>query len=200
MLSAALALAGAPPEQVLHAEDAGDRTRDLLARLLDARPDCLFITGGVSVGRWDLVRESMEPLGVKTIFWRVAQKPGKPLFAGRRDGTLVLGLPGNPASALVCFYEYGWRALWKSRGREGTGIEEVTATLSAPLHHAPGRTEFIRSRLAVNDGAWLATPESKQGSHLLGPFARANALVVVPADAGDLPAGATVTAHRLPLP
>ena len=76
----------------------------------------IIITGGISVGKYDLVKDILLQLGVKELFYKVAQKPGKPLFLGRLKDKLIFALPGNPAAALVCFYEYVLPALRKMSG------------------------------------------------------------------------------------
>ncbi|MEM6831100.1 MAG: molybdopterin molybdotransferase MoeA, partial [Bacteroidota bacterium] len=84
--------------------------------------DILLLSGGISVGEYDFVKKALEENGVEEVFYKVFQKPGKPLFFGRKENKCVFGLPGNPASSLTCFYVYVLPLLQKMAGGHGTGL------------------------------------------------------------------------------
>ncbi len=157
--------------------------------------DMLLITGGVSVGPHDHVKPALEAAGAEEVFWRVRLKPGKPLWFGRRDRTLIFGLPGNPLSAVACFLLFAGPALRRLQGESGAAPEFVPARLAVPARAADGRTTLLTARLERDaDGALVATPTANQGSHLTGALAASDGFAVVDA---ALPAGARVDALLL---
>ena len=188
-LAAAVREAGGDP--VVHAI-VGDRREDIRAALGEAlAADVLLTSGGVSVGEHDHVKETLEALGVERLFWKVAQKPGKPLTVGRRDGHLVFGLPGNPVSALVCFAIYVRPALRRMQGDPRAHLPVVQARLGAGIRKASGLTEFVRVRLDEQDGGWVATPFASQSSGVLSSLSAGAGLLIGPAELDQLAAGAT---------
>ena len=161
--------------------------------------DVLLVSGGVSVGPHDHVKPALQELGVEELFWRVRLKPGKPLWVGRRDATLVFGLPGNPLSTVACFLLFVGPALRRLQGERDAAPAFVPARLAVPAGPADGRTTLLTARLARgSDGVLEATPTEGQGSHLTGALAASDGFVVMPHAAGEQPAGAAVQA--LPLP
>ena len=151
LLAAAVAEAGG---EVLVLPIARDRRDDIRARLGEAAgADVVLSTGGVSVGEFDFVKEALDDLGVERLFWRVAQKPGKPLTVGRRGDTLFVGLPGNPVSALVCFQVYVRPALRRMGGHRRPLLEPHREFLLAMLRERPETTlHEMRERLAAERG------------------------------------------------
>jgi molybdopterin molybdotransferase len=169
-----------------------DRREDIRAALAEAlAADVLLTSGGVSVGELDFVKETLDALGVERLFWKVAQKPGKPLTVGRRDGHLVFGLPGNPVSALVCFALYVRPALRRMQGDARAHLPVVQARLAERLRKASGLTEFVRVRLDERDGGWVATPYTSQSSGVLSSLSAGAGLLVGPAEVDELTAGAS---------
>jgi molybdopterin molybdotransferase len=167
-----------------------DRREDIRAALGEAlAADVLLTSGGVSVGELDFVKETLDALGVERLFWKVAQKPGKPLTVGRRDGHLVFGLPGNPVSALVCFALYVRPALRRMQGDPRAHLPVVQARLAGKLRKASGLTEFVRVRLDEREGGWIATPYSSQSSGVLSSLSAGAGLLVGPAELDELAAG-----------
>ncbi len=161
--------------------------------------DFLIVTGGVSVGDYDFVKEVAAAAGIEQVFWKVAQKPGKPIFFGKRqDGKLLFGLPGNPASALVCFYEYVRPAILKAMGANSPLLPKITATLAHHFRKKEGRVHFLRSALQLETDPPTVHVLEKQGSHIMKSFAAANCLVVIPAEKTELQEGERVEAHLLP--
>lgn len=195
MLAAALRGLGVHDVTVVRERDDPGSIRLALQGLLQ-RCDLLLITGGVSVGDHDHVKGLLHELGVEQIFWRVRQRPGKPLFYGNRDGTLVLGLPGNPASTLFTFYYYGWPVIRALQGFTGEALHLTRrwATLEAPAKGVMGVTQFLR-------GEWKSESVRAlggQGSHQIRPFALANCLIVLPERDGMYTEGERVECVMLP--
>jgi molybdopterin molybdotransferase len=187
-LAAAVREAGLPAPLVLPI--VGDRFEDVRTRLEDAaQADVVLSTGGVSVGDFDFVKEALDAIGVERFFWRVAQKPGKPLTVGRRGTTLFFGLPGNPVSALVCFAVYVWPALRRMAGCQRLHLPSVRAVLGAPVRRKPGLTEFVRVHLDAAAPLPTATPFRSQSSGVLTGLGSGAGLLVAPAERGVLEAG-----------
>jgi molybdopterin molybdotransferase len=187
-LAAAVREAGLAPPLVLPI--VRDRFADIRAALDEAtEADVVLSTGGVSVGEFDFVKEALDAIGVQRLFWRVAQKPGKPLTFGRRGRRLFFGLPGNPVSALVCFAVYAWPALRRMAGHARLHLPSERARLGAPVRRKPGLTEFLRVRLAAGTPLPTATPFRSQSSGVLTGLGDGAGLLVAPADRGPLEAG-----------
>jgi molybdopterin molybdotransferase len=160
--------------------------------------DVVIVSGGVSVGPHDHVKPALAALGVQEIFWRVALQPGKPTWFGRRQSTLVFGLPGNPVSAVVTFALFVAPALAKLQGRAPERPLLGDAVLASALPRSPDREQAVRVRLERQDGRLTAIPNGPQGSHIVTSLLGADALAFVPAGEGELEAGATVTLEPLP--
>jgi molybdopterin molybdotransferase len=167
-----------------------DRREEIRAALADAaHADVVLSSGGVSVGDFDFVKEELDALGVARRFWRVAQKPGKPLTFGRREQTLFFGLPGNPVSALVCFYVYVRPVLRKLAGHGALHLPLIDATLTRDIKTAAALTEFVRVQLEHCAGEWTATPLKSQSSGALSAMSAGAGLLVVPPGTGRHAAG-----------
>jgi molybdopterin molybdotransferase len=166
--------------------DDAEATRAAIELALDGT-DAVLLTGGVSVGPHDHVKPALSALGVEEVFWRVALRPGKPLWFGRRGAQLVFGLPGNPVSAMVCFLLFARPALRAMQGAPAPP-ERARAVLGAPVARQRGREEAVRVR--IDDGRVL--PTGPQGSHQLHSMLGAQALAIVPRGEGEMPAGAEV--------
>jgi len=151
--------------------------------------DLLLVTGGVSIGDYDLVGEELAAAGVETIFHGVAMKPGKPILAGRLDGRLVLGLPGNPVSAFVGFKLFGEPALRRFSGNSRVWPQHMTVRLDMPIRRKPGRRIYHLARVEDRGEGWIATPVRSTGSGDVLSLARANALVVTAVDSSGAAAG-----------
>ncbi|MBI2981456.1 MAG: molybdopterin molybdotransferase MoeA [Deltaproteobacteria bacterium] len=172
----------------------------LLARLVQEgleSADFLVVTGGVSVGDFDFVRKVSEELGVEEIFWRVKQKPGRPIFLGKRGEKFLFGLPGNPVSTLVCFYEYLRLSLLKSMGAREPFLPVTKGILKKSCSKKEGLTHFVRGRFFGKKGNSVMLLE-KQGSHMMTSFAGANCLVVLPEEREGFERGDEVEVHLLP--
>jgi molybdopterin molybdotransferase len=168
-----------------------------LAAALEAA-DVVIVSGGVSVGPHDHVKPALASLDVEEIFWRVALQPGKPTWFGRRDGTLVFGLPGNPVSAVVTFALFVRPALAALQGRTDEHSIDSAALLASAVRRNPDREQVIRVRLQRDNGRLLATPNGAQGSHIVTSLLGADALAFIPAGDGELAAGTTVALQPFP--
>jgi len=197
-LQSALSREKAEPLFIGRARDEISDIREKLEKGLSLS-DVIIVTGGVSVGDYDYVKDVLEGLGVQPVFWRVAQRPGGPLFFGKKGDKLVFGLPGNPASALVCFYEYVRPALQRRIGKKEVFLMEVEAVLLEEMKKKPdGKTHFIRGHLEKRGDSFYAKPTGTQGSHILKSFALSNCLIVFSGDSTHLPPGSKVEVHILP--
>ncbi|GAC1593041.1 MAG: molybdopterin molybdotransferase MoeA [Polyangiales bacterium] len=171
-----------------------DRVDALRSALVDALEgaDVVLTIGGVSVGDHDLVRPVLQEIGVVLDFYKVALKPGKPLVVGRRGRTHVLGLPGNPVSAIVTFLLFAGPLLRKLAG-ETTVLPNLTpARLGRDLRHTPGRTELVRATITRESAGLVATPVLSQASGSVVSIASADALVMVPKDSRGIAEGSNV--------
>jgi molybdopterin molybdotransferase len=197
-LSALATLAGAAPRRCPPVGDDKDQTRAAVASAL-VGTDLLLTVGGVSVGDHDWVRPALEAEGVTLDFWKVAIKPGKPLAFGRHgtSGTLVLGLPGNPASAIITFALFGIPLLRVLQGDRQPLPRTLRLPLGASFRHKPGRLEFIRVRFETREQGLVAVPLENQASGALTSLAWADGLAAIPAEIETLEAGAPVEVLRL---
>jgi molybdopterin molybdotransferase len=190
-LAAAVQEAGGLPVPLRIARDTLGEIRAALNEAV--RHDVVLSTGGVSVGDFDFVREAMDELGVHRLFWQVAQKPGKPLTFGLLRERPYFGLPGNPVSALVCFYLYVRPALARMVGHEKPFLPVVSATIGEDIAKAKGLTEFVRCRLVASDGQYEAHSTGSQSSGVLSSLSLGEGLIVGPAELSLLPKGLSVT-------
>jgi molybdopterin molybdotransferase len=189
-LAAAIAEGGGEPLPFGIVRDRPEAIRSALQQALEA--DMVLTSGGVSVGKFDFVREVHRALGVREKFWGVAQKPGKPLSFGICGRTPVFGLPGNPVSALVCFYVYVLPALRKLAGAERLFLPGADAVAAEDIFKARDLVEFVRCRLEGEPGRYRVRPTGTQSSGVLRSMSLGEALAVGPAGAGVLPAGSRV--------
>ncbi|CAI8343811.1 MAG: Molybdopterin molybdenumtransferase [Bacteroidota bacterium] len=184
MLSAALGAIGILDVQFCKVEDDFTATKEAIASKL-LENDVVLISGGISVGDYDFVRKALVELGVEELFYKVNQKPGKPLWFGKKDTTFVFGLPGNPASALTCFYVYVLPLLRDLGGYGKTGLEKVSAKANFSFHNKSGKTLFLKAYLE-NDSVDLLDGQS---SAMLHTYAKSNALACVDANTVNLSVG-----------
>jgi molybdopterin molybdotransferase len=147
----------------------------------------LIVSGGVSVGEHDLVKEALRELGAQIDIWRVAIKPGKPFLFGQTGENAIFGLPGNPVSAFVTFLQFVRPAILKMMGAGNLGLPNVPGRLMADLMNDGDRPHYVRGKL--EDGKFM--PVGRQESHALFGLSRSNALLRV-AVGESLEAGAIV--------
>jgi molybdopterin molybdotransferase len=191
-LGALVQRAGGRVVVVHRVADRDDTTRAAIAQAL-ATAQVVVISGGVSVGPHDHVKDALAHLGVREVFWRVALRPGKPTWFGTYDGRLVFALPGNPVSAMVTFLLFARPALLAMQGGD-PALRRERAKLAVDVERSPARDECVRVRL--DEG--VATPTGDQASHRLSSMLGADALALVPRGDGPLPAGTEVEVEILP--
>jgi molybdopterin molybdotransferase len=187
---------GGTPLDLGIVEDRAEALADLAARARGL--DLLVTTGGASVGDHDLVRSALGGAGLELDFWKIAMRPGKPLLFGRLGEVPVLGLPGNPVSALVCALLFVRGALEQLGGAAASDLPTVDAELAAPLDAGGERRDYLRCRLepAAAGGRARAHPAARQDSAMLATLAHADGLLVRPAHAAARPTGALVKVVR----
>lgn len=184
-LAAALNQLGIHPYKIYHVKDESSATRRTLSNAL-RESDVVIPLGGVSVGDYDLVKETLAELGVQRIFWKIAIKPGKPIYFGKSGNgigkreKLVFGLPGNPVSALLTFHQLVQPALLKMMGAQEPLPIKLQAILTTSLRKKAGRLEFVRGIMAVKGEQLTVTPTFGQDSHMLSGISRANCLIHFP--------------------
>lgn len=157
----------------------------------------LLTTGGASVGDHDHVQAALKNSGVKIAFWKIAMRPGKPFMYGRRNGQHVLGLPGNPISALVCARLF-LKPLINALLGLPVGDDLEDARLGTAMKENDSRQDYVRATLTVApDGTRIATPFSRQDSSMQRTFRESHALIVRPPSAPEASAGDVVKILRL---
>ena len=182
--------AGADAKYLGIARDSSSSLRAKLARAKGT--DILVLTGGVSVGDYDLVKDELRAAGVKPVFWQVRIKPGKPVFFGRRGSQLVFGLPGNPTSAMVTFLLFVQPAIERLLGRTNPGPRAGRAVLTEDVVIKPGRTQFLRGVLDAEGPVLTVAPYPDQKSGILRSMVRSQVLIAVQADVSRLEKGRDV--------
>jgi molybdopterin molybdotransferase len=176
-----------------HCGDSMESLEHTLATMLEAEPDVLISTGGVSVGDADYLRPWLEARGTLR-FHRLALKPGRPFTFGLLNERLAFfGLPGNPVSSYVTFLLLVAPALRQLAGECATPPLRLRGRLAEPLKKAPGRRDFQRAYFTTTENGFLVSSFPEQDSHLLSVLAEANCLLDLPLACGDLPAGTEVT-------
>ena len=190
-LAAQVKLAGGEPVLLGNAADTLEDLRERVARGL--QEDLLVLSGGVSMGKYDLVETVLKELGAEFSFDAVAIRPGRPAVFGRCCETFVFGLPGNPVSTMVTFELFVVPALDLLSGAEARPLPFLEAKLAQALNEKPGLTHFLPARLQWRGASPEVEPLPWQGSGDIATMARANCLLVVPSDRGQIAAGESVS-------
>lgn len=178
--------------KILYATDKPEVVTETLKKALE-QADVVLITGGISVGDYDFVLQATTECGVEKLFHKIKQRPGKPLYFGKKENKLVFGLPGNPSSVLTCFYQYAIPALEKLSKRK-IGLQTLQVPLERSFKKAAGLTHFLKG---FYNGK-TATPLDAQESFRLSSFAKANCLIKVDEDTTSLNKGELVDVYLLP--
>ncbi len=178
MLEAALHGMGINKIKKIRVKDSLNTTKKALKACL-SEFDVVLVSGGISVGDYDFVKEALLFNGVEELFYKINQKPGKPLFFGKKNKTLVFALPGNPASALTCFFVYVYPALKISMGFEAIHLPKIKRKITSEFENNSGKSLFLK---AFYDADSVTILES-QSSAMLNSFAMANALIYLPFEA-----------------
>ena len=195
-LAALVRAAGGEPIVLPIAAD----TKDAVAAVADSvlGLDLLVTTGGASVGDHDLVIAGLQTRGLEVDFWQIAMRPGKPLLFGKMGALPVLGLPGNPVSAMVCSILFLLPALARLSGLPAAPPPTSTAILGVPVRENDRRADHLRATVEIDSlGRPVVAPFAVQDSAMLRRLAQADALVLRPPYAPALPAGAEVSIIRL---
>lgn len=188
MLQAALQTIGVNKIKVHTVKDNLKATKKALQSILK-KNDIVLISGGISVGDYDFVKEALLKNGVEELFYKINQKPGKPMFFGSKKDTLVFALPGNPASSLTNFYIYIYPAVKNRMGFSNTHLPKIVRKLNNDIVNNTEKTLFLKAlynetSVEILDG---------QSSAMLNSFAVANGLVIVPEDVENIKKGESVT-------
>jgi len=154
--------------------------------------DILITSGGVSVGDADYVKQTLDLLG-EVSFWKIAMKPGRPLAAGKLGNTLFFGLPGNPVSTTVTFYQIVQPALRQLMGQNETNVPTLRMKSLSKLKKRPGRVEFQRGIVTQDEnGEYCVKSTGNQGSHVLSSMNNANCFIILDEDCVNIEEGSYV--------
>lgn len=194
-LAAAVMEIGAHPVILGIARDNPESHREKLLEGLKA--DALITSAGVSAGDRDLVRDILKELGVEQLFWKVDIKPGGPTAFGMKDGRPVFSLPGNPVSTMVTFEEFVRPAILRMMGHRRVLKPFIRAVLKSKAKKKPGKINFLRVRLAFEEGRYLAYSSGDQNTGILKTMLMADAIAMLPADHTEFSPGEEVDVHIL---
>lgn len=192
MLKAALNLSGIHDISMSLVTDDVTAISNALQNALE-QADLILLSGGVSVGDYDFVLEAAQACGIGQLFHKVAQRPGKPLYAGTKNGRMIFGLPGNPASVLTCFYQYVSAAIEVFTGRKNL-LERRHLPLLTGFNKKIGITQFLKASITTGG----VMPLGAQESFRLSTFAVANGLIVLPEEAREYKEGEMVEVLLIP--
>lgn len=190
-MNAALCELNIKPQKIINVDDNAIEITNAIESNL---PDCdvMIISGGISVGDFDLVHASLTNCGVQQVFHRVKQKPGKPIYFGKYGRKMVFGLPGNPSALLICYYQYILPALKKMM--KHTEIRtEGNLPLSEPYSKKSGLTYFLKGKISDNE----VIPLNAQDSNQMNSFAISDCLIELDEDKTEFHKGEIVTVHYL---
>jgi molybdopterin molybdotransferase len=189
-LAAMVEAAGGEARMLPIARDTEASLRAVFA--LSEGADLIVTVGGASVGDHDLVGKVAADLGLERAFWKIAMRPGKPLMAGRVLGIPMLGLPGNPVSAIVCGHLFMVPMLKAMLGLPDPAPQTLRARLGRDLPANGPRSHYMRARISTPNGTPTVTAFERQDSALLTILTQADALIILPPDSAALPAGSLV--------
>ncbi len=191
--------------QAVMLQTARDNREALTEKIVEASAaDIAIVVGGVSVGKYDYVKEVLQALGCDMHFWRVKMRPGHPVAFGTLAGgsgrrpTLLFGLPGNPVSCMVAFYQFVYPVLRKMSGLLHHELPLVEAELIEPVRQRPGRRHFARALTTFEAGGYKTRLSGPMGSGILTSMVQANSLMVLSEDKGEFQAGERVLVQLLP--
>ncbi|WP_299098266.1 gephyrin-like molybdotransferase Glp [uncultured Winogradskyella sp.] len=192
MLKAALQKAGIKEIEIIAVKDDYQATKTSIKNALDAN-DILLVSGGISVGDYDFVKEALLENDVEELFYKINQKPGKPLWFGKKRDTYVFALPGNPASALTCFYIYALPLLRKMCGYKNNHLQKVIAKSKSAIKNPSQKTLFLKANL---EDEFVEVLQG-QSSAMLYTYAMSNVLICVSSETAEVKIGDEVTCIKL---
>ncbi|THV57014.1 molybdopterin molybdotransferase MoeA [Flagellimonas alvinocaridis] len=187
MLTAVLTELGYKNVSSVSVKDELENTKGALLNAMETH-DIVLVTGGISVGDYDYVGKALKAIKVEKVFYKVKQKPGKPLYFGKKESTSIFALPGNPAAALSCFYIYVFPLLKQIEGASVTQLERITMPIIKDYIPKGNQPQFLKARVLA-DGVEIL---SGQSSAMLRSFGVANALVFLPENTGQITQGEPV--------
>ncbi len=158
------------------------------------KSDIILFTGGISVGDYDFVGTALKQEKIKEIFYKVKQKPGKPLYFGTKNKKYIFGLPGNPASVLTCFYEYVYPSIRKLSGHTSCFLNSMNLTVTISINKKMGLTHFLKATTDYK----TVTPLEGQESFIMRSYAEANCLICIPEYKEIIASGEPVEVHVIP--
>lgn len=178
---------------------ARDTQEELITKFSKAEgADIIVTSGGVSVGDYDLVTPAFQSLGMKVQFWNISMKPGKPMLYGRIGKQIILGLPGNPISALLTARIFLVPLIEKLLNFKSSELTTIRAQLTMSLEENGPRTHYMRAHIIKNsNGDFLVTPQTSQDSSLVSQFARANVLIIREAHAPKVEQNSLIDVHSI---
>ncbi|WP_299314611.1 gephyrin-like molybdotransferase Glp [uncultured Aquimarina sp.] len=168
-------------------------TKETIQQAIDNN-DLVLISGGISVGDYDFVKEALSELHTEELFYKIKQKPGKPLFFGTNNKTMIFALPGNPASSLTCFYIYVLPIIQKMMGADTIGLKRTTKLITQDFIKKGDRAQFLKAKVS---GETVEILEG-QSSAMLYTYAIANALVYIPEHVDSIEKGNEAETILLP--
>lgn len=188
---------GAIPVHLGIARDNLEEVRRKIITAINKNIDLLLVSGGVSVGEYDLVKNALWELGTKIKLWKVAIRPGKPLVFGYIKGIPVFGLPGNPVSSMVVFEEFVRPAILKMCGAKELFRPVAAAILRQSFKKKKGLKYFVRVRIENKNNKFYTSLTGPQGSGILKSMVLADAIMVVPEEISELKKGGRVCVQLL---
>jgi molybdopterin molybdotransferase len=192
MLQTALFDANFDKVSLYQVNDDFDKTKITIEKAIN-ESDVVLVSGGISVGDYDFVGQALESLNVEILFYKVNQKPGKPLFAGKLNDKIIFALPGNPAASLTCFYVYVLPTLQKCSGANFKYGSQMIKNLAYDFVVDNPRSQFLKAFISDDEVTIL----SHQDSGMLNSFALANALVYLPNGNYRVLKGDKVSVYRI---
>lgn len=193
MLEAELRRQGYLNVKIKKVPDNYEQTLDVLQAVIEEF-DLVLLSGGISVGDHDYVRDAVHELDIEQLFYKVRQKPGKPLYFGKFKETIVFALPGNPASAMSCFYIYVYKALQILIGNNKSDLMRIRAISKSDFTRKGDRAQFLK---AFYDDMHVEILYGQQSS-MLHTYSMANSMVYVSLEMDEIKVGDTVELVLLP--
>ena len=192
MLKTALIKAGVKDIEIIHVHDDYEATKEGVYNALQ-NSNLVFISGGISVGDYDFVKKALLANNVSELFYKVNQKPGKPLWFGKKEQVFVFALPGNTASALTCFYIYALPLLRNLCGLKTNHLEKVLAKSTSKLKNKSNKTLFLKAHLNEDKVKFL----QGQSSAMMQSYALSNVLVCIDENTPTVEIGDVVECYKL---
>lgn len=180
----------------IHIESVSDNESEVFKVIEKAikDSDIVLLSGGISVGDYDFVGKSLGKMNVENIFYKIKQKPGKPLYFGKKEKVLIFALPGNPAAVLSCFYNYVYPSLRKIQGFSSFFLKSLKLPISSNYHKKSGLSNFLKSRIENNS----VIPLEGQESYILSSFAVADSMIYLNEESENIEKGDLVEVFLLP--